>query len=120
MLFHQLFLEPPWKEYQPTWSYWKSNLINIAGFIPFGFFFCAYWSSIRPIRRAGLVTIVLGTTVSLTIEILQAYLPTRNSGVTDLFTNTLGTAIGVMLYRQKIAKTLYREGLRRIPFASLQ
>ncbi len=119
-ILHQLFMEPPWKEYRPTWSYWKSNLINIAGLIPLGFFFYAYWSSVRPIPRAGLVTILLGTTVSLTIEILQAYLPTRNSGVTDLFTNTLGTAIGVMLYRQRFAQTLYREVLRRIPFSGLR
>jgi hypothetical protein len=119
MLFHQLFLEPPWEAYRLTWSYWNSTLINVLGFIPFGFFFCA-WLSIRPMHRAGLVTILLGTTVSLTIEILQAYLPTRNSGITDLFTNTLGTAIGVMLYRSEIAQTLYREGLRRIPFASLR
>ncbi len=99
VLLHQQFLERPWDEYRPGWAYWKNVLINIGGFAPLGFFFYAYLlGALRP-RRAVLATVLLGAAVSLTIEILQAYLPTRDSGMTDLMTNTFGTWGGVMMYR---------------------
>ncbi len=114
LILHEIFLEPPWKEFQPDWGYWKNVLINIAGFIPFGFFSYAYFSSARPIKRAALATITLGATISLTIEILQAYLPTRQSGMTDLITNTLGTSLGAMMYRLALVRTVFHESLNRI------
>ena len=105
-LVHQLFLQPFWHEYKPTGAYWKDILINIVGFMPLGFFFFAYWSAVRPIRRAALVTTVLGFAVSLTIEVLQSQIPTRDSGTTDLITNTLGTFLGAQLYGWSLARAL--------------
>ena len=108
------FLEVPWKEFYPNWAYLQDILINIVGFIPLGFFFCAARARGRPAWKAVIVTIVLGATVSLAIEILQAYLPTRNSGMTDLFTNTLGTGVGAMLYGRKALRALLAEcGLQK-------
>jgi VanZ family protein len=107
VVLHQQFLQPFWKEFQPKPSYWKDILVNIVGFIPLGFFFCAYWSSVRPIKHPGLTTVVLGLAVSLTIEVLQSYLPTRDSGTTDLITNTFGTFLGVRLYAWKTARALF-------------
>jgi VanZ family protein len=98
LLLRQWLLKPFWKEYKPGWEYWKDTLMNIAGFVPLGFFFFAYLSSVRRIRRAVLVTVALGFAVSLTIELSQSYIPTRHSGMTDLLTNTLGTFLGVKLH----------------------
>ena len=109
MLLDEKFLEPVWKEFRWRWSYGKSALINVCGFIPLGFFFACLFA--RRTESPALPTIVLGATVSLTIEVLQSFLPTRDSGTTDLITNTLGTGLGVMLYCWKplwIAKTLDR------------
>ncbi|MGA2986511.1 MAG: VanZ family protein [Terriglobia bacterium] len=103
----EVFLKPFWEEFYPRWSYCRDVLINIIGFIPFGFLFCAYLSLAGRIKKPALVTILLGFMVSLTIESLQAYLPTRDSGTTDLITNTLGTCLGVWLYRLNIWRVLF-------------
>jgi VanZ family protein len=105
-LWHQNFLEPFWKEFRPTRSYWIDVLINIAGFIPFGFIFCAYWSYAQPIKHPALATVLLGFAVSFTIETVQAHLPTRSSSSTDVITNTLGTILGVRLYGSHLMQTL--------------
>jgi len=100
MIVDQAFLRPFWVEYYPSRGYWEGVvLINVIGFIPFGFLFCAWFTVSGRITRPALVTILLGFTLSLTIECLQAFIPPRDSGTTDLITNTLGTCIGVGLYR---------------------
>ncbi len=52
-----------------------------------------------PVRRLYYITILLGFCVSLTIELTQAYLPTRGSSLLDVINNTLGTAIGAFLLK---------------------
>ena len=93
------FLEPFWSEFSMSRSFWSAVLKNIVGFIPFGFCFYAYLIAVLPAKRATLVTVALGTGVSVTIEILQAFLPTRDSGTTDIITNTLGSWVGVAAYK---------------------
>jgi hypothetical protein len=96
-VLHQKFLEPFWEEFRPNWTFGRNVILNIVAFIPLGLVFCAYFSSVRVLNQPRLVAIVVGSAVSLTIEILQAYLPTRDSGTLDIITNTLGTAVGAML-----------------------
>jgi hypothetical protein len=91
------FLEPPWKEFYPGRGYYENLGLNIVACIPLGFFLRAYFKTGKSIRRPALTSVIAGLLVSLTIEILQAYIPTRNSGMTDLITNTLGTGIGSSL-----------------------
>lgn len=95
----QVFLMPPWKEFYSRWSYGKDIIINIAGFVPLGFFFCAYFSLTGRGHRALFRAILIGAATSLTIEVLQAYIPTRQSGMTDLITNTLGASLGATLFQ---------------------
>ena len=95
----KIFLEPFWREFDLSGSYWRGNFKNVIGFIPAGFCFCAYLTVAIPMKRAMLVAVVLGALLSLIIEVLQAFLPTRDSGTTDLITNTLGTYVGAMTYK---------------------
>jgi hypothetical protein len=107
LVLDQTLLAPFWVEFRPVWGYWRDMLINIVGFIPFGFLFCAYFSLVRRIKRPALLTILLGFTLSLTIESVQAFLPTRDSSTTDVINNTLGTCFGVWLYRLKLWRVLF-------------
>jgi VanZ family protein len=93
---YKLFLALPWTEFNSNWAYVKDLSTNIAGFIPFGFFFFVFLLSTRHRNHAALATILLGALVSLTIEVAQWHLPRRSSSMTDLLTNVLGTGIGII------------------------
>lgn len=114
------FLKSPWREFYPNEAYLLDVLINIAGFVPFGFFFCMLFSSSEASRRSVIATIFLGAAFSLTIEVLQGFIPMRDSGTTDIITNTLGTALGAMLYRGGALEVLLRRLESREPQASIK
>ncbi len=79
----------------------RDIIINLIGFIPLGFFLNAtFVKAGGSFKRHGvLITIVLCFTVSLSIETLQAWMPSRSSDCLDLLLNTLGALLGVMIYR---------------------
>ena len=89
----QTFLMAFWKGFDPA-----DIIENIAAFIPLGFLFCAYLS-LGSVKRAAVIATVLGGLISLIIEVLQFHLPTRQSDSTDILTDTLGTWLGVILFR---------------------
>ena len=93
-------------DYQPGWDYWHDIGVNVVGFIPCGFLFTVLLSQVRIIKHPAVTTISIGLLISLTIEVVQAFLPTRSSGVTDLITNTFGTGVGVAIYHWRPAQSL--------------
>jgi len=104
---HKPFLQSPTVRFEANWYYAHDLLLNIAGFAPLGFFLCVYWSSAQTPRRALIYSIVIGALLSFSIEVLQAYVPERDSGVTDIITNTLGTFCGAALARSSIVRTVF-------------
>jgi hypothetical protein len=108
-------------------SDWLDIALNILGFVPFGILmiFAARAKKCLSVlvpeclsedkegtRDAGVGTsgrkkvvvvvlaVVAGFVVSFAIEYLQAYLPSRDSSLRDLVTNTLGTAMGAVIATQ--------------------
>jgi hypothetical protein len=114
-ILHPAFLEPVWKPFRSRWdgwmtrSYWSDMAVNIAGFVPFGFFFALCFLLTPSIARPRLTAILLGFAISLVIETLQYFLPTRDSSMTDLLNNTIGAALGVALCRPALAQKLRAE-----------
>jgi len=99
-VLQKIILVPPWKDFRLSRSYFLDILTNILGFVPFGFFFSAYLRLRKPYStyRTLLISVLMAGCISLSIELIQVYLPSRNSQLTDMITNTLGTLIGVILF----------------------
>jgi len=72
-------------------------LLNIALFVPFGF---GLSQNLREKGKSGAsifgITVVAGALFSYGIEFTQIYVPTRDSGWEDVFTNTTGAAVGYL------------------------
>jgi hypothetical protein len=114
LIVHETFLQWPWNEFHSDWGYYKDVLINIGGFVPLGFCVCAYIFLFRRVGWPIIVTVILGGMLSLTIEVLQGFMPTRDSSCTDLIMNTLGTAIGAMTSSSKFARAIFTKlGIER-------
>ena len=97
-IWRQALMRPPWKEFQPNAAYVRDLVVNVLGFIPLGLVLFPYFQIVRGCRRPWLMSYLSGALLSLTIEILQSFVPTRYSGWTDVITNSTGTALGAGLY----------------------
>jgi VanZ family protein len=99
-------LELPWGPAPIKMSDLDDIVINVLGFVPFGFIVFWYRRLARPGSRVGNVVwaVTAGATISLAIELTQVWLPNRDSSATDLFCNTLGTFLGALLARKVQSK----------------
>ena len=79
----------------PRWWTWFDLVSNLLGYMPLGIlFFVAGVRSGRRARPSALAATLAGTALSLSMEILQNYLPQRVSSNVDLGLNALGSALG--------------------------
>lgn len=99
--FHRTILQMPEKD--SFFSRWNTEdiTVNILGFVPFGFFLSAWLLKVKHLTapRVYGLTFLIGSCLSLAIELIQAYLPTRDSSLTDVISNTMGTAAGILLLK---------------------
>jgi VanZ family protein len=103
---HKGMLESVAKEFRPNRRYASDVLMNIAGFIPLGVIVCACLTPTRTRWNAILFTVVACGILSLGIEVLQYYIPSRGSGITDIITNTTGAAAGAVLVQMSAIRRL--------------
>jgi glycopeptide antibiotics resistance protein len=74
-------------------------LLNVLLFVPFGFSLCA------KLRKRGsgrwtslLMALAVGAGASYVVELLQFYIPARDSGWEDVISNTAGSVAGFFLF----------------------
>jgi len=97
MILYPSFLRPFWKEsFRTVAAIDISN--NILAFIPLGFLLTAWFSAFCSRGHSVWSAILLGSLLSLFIEILQYFIPMRVSDSMDWLMNTAGTVIGAWLY----------------------
>jgi VanZ family protein len=79
----------------------RDFIINIVGFIPFGYLIVLYLASSKcrgGLLGSSLLAVVSGTGTSLLLEIAQFYIPGRTSSLYDLIANGMGTCFGVAYF----------------------
>lgn len=81
--------------------------LNILLFVPYGFGLAELLRE-RGKSRAGAlgVTFLAGALFSYSVELLQFYIPMRDSGWGDLVTNSTGSVLGLLVYELAGAATL--------------
>ena len=84
----------------PVAKSWTGWFLNVLFFLPFGVGW-AWWT--RATNRRSLQTWVVagiaGLFLSMAVEYLQLFVPTRDSSWDDVVMNTLGTLLGWLVFR---------------------
>lgn len=99
--------------------YTRADIIsNLAAYLVFGLLFQLAW--FRHARTPGPMglTIAAGLLLSLVLESLQSYLPTRVPSLLDVLANTAGAAVGAAIGALLALALKWRE--RQLPAASAQ
>jgi len=74
-------------------------LLNVLLFVPFGFGVSAQACKRGKSRWTSLLlALVAGACVSYTVEVLQFYIPARDSGWEDVISNSMGSVAGFFLF----------------------
>ena len=85
----------------------RDAIVNITGFIPFGFCLFLYLRVSGEFSQTGALwcAVLIGGLTSLAIVLSQVFLPTRDSSALDLINNIIATLAGSMLGRVLTAHT---------------
>jgi VanZ family protein len=115
-----LLIPQTFRRFRPEWlgfphpfkrSDIRDAMVNILGFMPFGFSLFLYLRITREFSptRALWCAAFMGGLTSLAIEIGQVFLPTRDSSALDLINNVIGALAGsvlVIVIRRRLSRFL--------------
>lgn len=95
----------------PDWRNQKDSssagdiAVNILGFAPFGVLFALWRGQVNGSRRwlAFILAFLVGAMISLVIEVIQAFIPARDSNMVDVICNMAGAAIGAGFWVLRVA-----------------
>lgn len=100
-ILEKRFLTAPWSGFRFNRKSVEDVILNIVGFIPLGFVLVALFvgSAGKISKQSVIITVAICFAISLMIEILQAWIPTRSSSMLDVMMNTLGSMTGVLFFK---------------------
>lgn len=87
---------------------------NVVAYVPVGLLVYRVLLSKTHAVVAAVLAVAAAFALSLSMELLQGFLPTRVQSTVDLLTNTLGGAVGVMAARLYAPKGVLASMLRRM------
>lgn len=95
----RIILDPPGHDFRWDKFFFQDSIVNLLGFVPLGFFLTAFLlkASNWKRNRIYIAVSVTGFVISLAIELLQVYLPSRNSQLDDVICNSVGTVLGILV-----------------------
>jgi VanZ family protein len=105
---HKAVLASAVKEFEPTRVYLHDVIVNILGFVPLGAILCVYFSLQGSRSKAVIKATLFGAALSFVIEVLQGFIPSRGSGMTDVITNTTGTFLGAVILHPDFIRSVLR------------
>ena len=106
--FKRKILEAEWEGFEEVSNYIQDYFFNLLGFIPLGFSISATLIRFGDKFKHHLVlkTVFLCFLISIFIEIVQAWIPSRNSSMSDLVLNTLGALMGAIICSKIFSKRI--------------
>ncbi len=107
----KIILSLPWIGSELNKFFFIDIIVNFLGFIPLGFALSItlFKFNVTSEKRVVLMTVASCFILSLTIEIVQAWVPSRTSSIMDVMSNTSGALIGSVIYLLILWSRVMRE-----------
>ena len=102
-----LFLFAPWSRHFRRFDV----LINFLAYLPLGFLLVLVLHSRLSIKGAVAVSVLCGFALSLAMEAVQMYLPSRTSSTLDVLSNGLGGLTGALIASRQDVRNLITDRL---------